>query len=74
MPTETLSGSMRVQPLLTPTQGAAYCKPFLSLIRSAEQQLWFQIPYITLNRNAPVEFLDELVAALVETAGRVDDF
>ena len=75
MPTQTLSGSMRVQPLLTPDhKGAAYCKPVLSLIRSAEQQLWFQIPYITPNPNAPVEFLDELVAALVETAGRVDDF
>ena len=48
MPSQTFSGTIRVQPLLTPDRrGAAFCRPVLSLIRSARQQLWFHIPYIT---------------------------
>ena len=45
-------------------------EPVLELIRSAQDQLWFQIPYITPHpENAP-KFLKQLVAALVKASHR----
>ena len=75
LPSKKVSGKMNVRPLLTPDhKGADYCKPVLELIRSARDQLWFQIPYITPHpENAP-KFLKQLVAALVEASTTVDDF
>lgn len=75
LPSQSFSGPMRIQPLLTPDRrGAAFCRPVLSLIRSAREQLWFQIPYITPNPETAPKLLVQLVSALVDASKRVDDF
>lgn len=70
-----VAGTLRVQPLLTPDRrGAKFCGPVLSLIRSAQKQLLFQIPYITCDPETAPQFLIQLISELVEASKRVSDF
>lgn len=65
---------VRVKPLLTPDrQGRVYNAAVLKLIRSARRQLLFQIPYISMD-GATAGSLKELVDALVERSGEIEDF
>jgi phosphatidylserine/phosphatidylglycerophosphate/cardiolipin synthase-like enzyme len=71
-----LARRVKVKPLLTPDhEGAVYSTAVLELIRSAEDSLLFQIPYISMrsNPNADRGFIDELIDALTEKLKTVRD-
>jgi len=75
LPSRTITGRMRIQPLLTPDHGGtAFCDPVIALIRSARRSLWFQIPYITPHPDNAPALLTKLMEALSDAARRVDDF
>jgi phosphatidylserine/phosphatidylglycerophosphate/cardiolipin synthase-like enzyme len=71
-----VEGRIRVKPLLTPDrEGAIYSEAVLELIRSAEQSLLFQIPYIAMPSNPDVSrgYIDELLDALTEKLRTLPD-
>jgi phosphatidylserine/phosphatidylglycerophosphate/cardiolipin synthase-like enzyme len=66
---ETFTGVTKVKPLLTPDrEGAVYAKAVLDLIRSAQDSLLFQIPYIGMPSSPGTDrgFIDELIKALTQ--------
>lgn len=70
-----LNKPIKVQPLLTPDkEGEIFSKAVLKLIRSANQSLFFQIPYISMpsNPNTDRGFIDELIDALIEKLNGLD--
>ncbi|HEX3209410.1 MAG TPA: phospholipase D-like domain-containing protein [Geminicoccaceae bacterium] len=60
-PPTTISGRIRIQPLLTPDN---YQPHVLALIRSAEHKLYMQTQYIHPSNRSGDEAHDELIAAL----------
>lgn len=72
-PPLTLSGSVKVTPLLTPDRaGRVYTDAVLDLIRSARDQLVFQNQYIHIAADTAGN-LGELVDALVERSKTIRD-
>lgn len=70
----TVSGNIRVTPLLTPDRGGrVFTEAVLELIASARRQLVFQNQYIKIRRDMGGN-LGELVDALVERAREIEDF
>jgi phosphatidylserine/phosphatidylglycerophosphate/cardiolipin synthase-like enzyme/V8-like Glu-specific endopeptidase len=65
---------VKVKPLLTPDQkGKIYCEAVLELIKSAEEQLLFQIPYIDSYKDTAKGFLERLVSALIKKSKQIKD-
>lgn len=68
--------TLKIQPLLTPDQeGAVYCEAMLELIETAREQLWFQIPYISMRRYPDQDrgYIDQLIEALCDKLLHLDD-
>ena len=58
---------VKVKPLLTPDQkGKVYSDAVLDLIKSADDQLLFQIPYINSYKDTAKGYLEKLVKALIQ--------
>lgn len=73
---KSLRKRVKVRPLLTPDkEGAVYSEAVLELIRSAENSLLFQIPYIGMPSNPREDrgFIDELIEALIDKLNTLDD-
>jgi phosphatidylserine/phosphatidylglycerophosphate/cardiolipin synthase-like enzyme len=65
-PPTTISGRIRIQPLLTPDN---YQPHLLALIRSAKHKLYMQTQYIHPSNRPGDEAHDELIAAVGKLAG-----
>lgn len=73
-PLEIGPRKVKVRPILTPDRGGrVFTDAMLNLIRSARDQLLFQIPYITISQGMAGN-LGELVDALVERSRTIGDF